>query len=1150
MLLLNVLSQPKQKKLKIALAIVVAVFALYALLGFLAVPYVIQRSLESYATEQLDRKMSIGEVRVNPLLFRLEMKDVALTERDGAPIAGFGRLVADFEISSIGRWAWTFAEIRLEAPALRADIGPDGRLNLAVLMDKFPKAAPRQDARPPRLLLQHVVVSEGSLALHDRSGATPAAAEIRPINFELRDISTIPDSHGAYAVSMRLQDGGAFRWKGDVSLAPLSSQGEVSVKGVRPATAWRFLRDELALEQPRGELDVAARYRMAVDGGTLMLLMDAVHVSGRDLAITAAGDKEPLVALASFEATGGRFDLGKRELVLPSVTLRDGAVAAEVDAQGGINWAKLVKAAPGDSGTASVSGTRKAAAPWKATIESLQMAGIRLRYVDGSRMRPVRVDAKEMTMKLAATAEGASGGTRVALDGVGLTLVQPSLRYVGTDEQPIAFDTIALEGGRFDLEQRQVTLGQVTVTGGAIRAVRDKSGAVPLLDDLAGRDAGLVRREVGDTVERAKAEGRAWRVVLDALEVSGTRLALSDLGFGEPVAYDGQNLRARLNGFQSDGKKPVKIDASLDFAQGGSLAASGVLQTNGEAFNGRVKVTQFNLKPLAPVLASRVRAQLVSGELSAEIKADYRARGGRHELRAAGPLSIDNVLLNESGTGEQLLGWKRLALSGMQLGLAPNGLTIEEARLSGLGAKIVVFKDRSLNLAKAVIPDPGAASPLRAADAPPREAVTTADLEPLFPVTIERVTVENGAVNFSDLSLVLPFAANVTELGGTVQGIGTDRVSRASVRLEGRVDQYGLARVSGSLRPFRPTAYLDFGVTFRNVEMSPLSPYTATFAGRRIASGRLSLDLQYKINEGMLAGDNKVVLQDLKLGERVDAPGAKDLPLDLAVALLTDSEGKIDVSLPVSGNVNDPQFSYGQVVWQAIANLIGRIVTAPFRALGALFGGAENLDSIAFDPARAALLPPEREKLKRLAEGLAKRPQLRLVVEGQHGPADRKALQEYDVERAVAARLGRPVAVGVVPEPANVTDAKTQRALEGLFIERQSEQALQQFVAESGKARGKPVERVNPALALVGRASADRDFYEALLKRLIEAAPVPEDTLSRLAADRARAVSDHLTKVLAVAAARVATRSATGAPQVKLTLEAPQATAAAGVSAR
>jgi len=464
-------------------------------------------------------------------------------------------------------------------------------------------------------------------------------------------------------------------------------------------------------------------------------------------------------------------------------------------------------------------------------------------------------------------------------------------------------------------------------------------------------------------------------------------------------------------------------------------------------------------------------------------------------------------------------------------------------RIVGVDAKVVVFKDRSVNLMKAVMVVPQAASAVAPAAA---QATTVADLKPVFPATIGRVAFEQGTVDFADQSLVLPFAAKVEDLTGVIQGLSTDRASRASVRLEGRVAEYGLARAEGSLNPFRPASFLDLNVVFRNVDMPPLSPYTATFAGRRIASGRLALDLQYKIDDGKLAGENRVVLEKFTLGERVKSPGALDLPLDLAVALLTDSDGKIDLAVPVHGSVNDPQFSYGHVIWQAIVNVLTRIVTAPFRALGALFGGGgESLESIAFDPGRATLLPPEREKLKRVAEALGKRPQLRVVAEGQYGPADRAALQRRDVELAVATRLGRAPAPGDLPDPVSVTDAKTQRALEALFGERQSEEALSKVVAETEKSRGKAVARVNAALALVGRGSADREFYEALLKRLTETAQVPDAALAQLAGARAHAVTEQLTAAFAVPAARAEARTAAAAGEARVRLALDVAPAAA-----
>jgi uncharacterized protein involved in outer membrane biogenesis len=1123
------------------LAIVLSLGIVYALFGFFAAPALIKRGITGYAAEPLQRRASVGEVHVNPLLLKLELKDFALAERDGRLIVGFKRLLVDFDVSSLARWAWTFSEIALEGLDLRVDIGPDGVLNLAVLLERIPKTERRPGERPPRVLLRHVVLSGGAIAFSDRSDPTPASTALQPINLELRDISTLPDHRGPYSVSARLADGGLLNWRGEVSLDPLSSHGEVNVKGVKPLTAWRFLQDELALAEPRGEFDFSARYRVAYARGAPQAVLENIQLAGRGIALTATGTTEPMLALSTIAATGGRFDLAAREIVVPSVEVRGGAVVADVDRGGTINWEKLVKARAARRTPEPDTGSSPR--PWKAKVESLKVAGISLRHTDRSRAKPIRIVAKEVAVELAATVETRPGGTQVLLEGITLALTNPAVSEPDAAEPLVVFDSIALDGGTVNLDDSRAGIGRVAVTGGSVRVVRDKTGALPILGFLGGADAGRVRRELAGALQHAKKEGRPWSVALDALEVNGTRIAFSDQSFGEPVAYDVQDLRVRLNGIRSDGRKPVKFNVAMRLAQGGAFTANGDFNVAGDRINARAKLDRINLKPLQPALFSRVRAVLVSGELSADLNADYRARGGRHGLGATGAARIDNLLLNDAEGGERMIAWSSLAANGISLSLAPDDLKVDEARIAGLDSRIVVYKDRSVNLVNVITVDPGRTGGDAGSTAAP---VTIGELEARFPVTVGRVLIEKGAVDFADLSLVLPFAAKVEEVEGVIQGVSTDRASRASVRLEGRVGEFGLARVNGSLRPFRPKSFLDLNVVFRNVQMPPLSPYSATFAGRRIASGRLALDLHYKIDNGTLAGDNRVVLEKFTLGERVEAPGAVSLPLDLAIALLTDSDGKIDLAMPVHGNVDDPQFSYGHLVWQAITTLLTRIVTAPFRALGALFGGGgERLESIAFDPGRTTLLPPEREKLKRVADGLARRPQLRLVAEGQYGPADRAALQQRDVALAVAARLGRPPAGGDSPEPVNVTDAKTQRALEGLFIERQSDQALSQFEAETGKSRGKEVQRVNAALALIGRGSADREFYEALLKRLSDTAQVPDAALAQLAGERARAVTGHLSTALAVPPARTEARTAAapGSAQVRLVLDAARAAA-------
>jgi hypothetical protein len=386
------------------------------------------------------------------------------------------------------------------------------------------------------------------------------------------------------------------------------------------------------------------------------------------------------------------------------------------------------------------------------------------------------------------------------------------------------------------------------------------------------------------------------------------------------------------------------------------------------------------------------------------------------------------------------------------------------------------------------------------------------------------VRVVNGAVDFADLSLVLPFATNVHKLQGAASRISSDPKSRTMLKFEGGVGQFGDVRVSGQLAPFQPKTFTDIDVAFRNVEMTTLSPYTATFAGRKIASGRLDLGLQYKIENDALKGNNTILLRDFTLGERVKSPDAKDLPLDLAVALLKDSEGKIDLAVPVEGNVDKPEFSIGGVIMTAIGNALGKLVTAPFRALGAAFGSSDGAaaDSVSFDPGRSTLAPPEQEKLKTLADALAKRPALQLTVHGGVDPvADGRALNARALDTALASKLGVAPAPGEVAGQVAFGDAKTQRALEAIAAERGGEGAVEAFQKTFEASAGRPAQRVNPALALLGQGSEDEAFYRALYDALVRTAPRPEGDLAQLAAQRSAAVKRRLTEGGALNDARV-----------------------------
>jgi hypothetical protein len=295
-----------------------------------------------------------------------------------------------------------------------------------------------------------------------------------------------------------------------------------------------------------------------------------------------------------------------------------------------------------------------------------------------------------------------------------------------------------------------------------------------------------------------------------------------------------------------------------------------------------------------------------------------------------------------------------------------------------------------------------------------------------------------------------------------------------------------------------------------------------------------------------LLGENKVVMADFQLGERVEAPGALDLPLDLAVALLKEPDGRIRLAVPVRGDLDNPKFEYGALIREAIGNVLRRIVTAPFRFIAGLFGGKadEDLQSVAFDPGSARIPPAEREQLQKVSEALKGRQQLKLVIHGGYDPQrDARALRERLLRRELAAQLGLKLQADEDPGPAALDSPDTQRALEKMMAARAGNDAVDLFAAEYAKKTGKEVNRVNPLLATFRRGRGDRDFYEALFDRLVQSQPLPDKLLPELAEQRARSIAEFMAKT-GIDAGRVAvgkTQTAdegSKAPAARLSLEA------------
>ena len=288
-------------------------------------------------------------------------------------------------------------------------------------------------------------------------------------------------------------------------------------------------------------------------------------------------------------------------------------------------------------------------------------------------------------------------------------------------------------------------------------------------------------------------------------------------------------------------------------------------------------------------------------------------------------------------------------------------------------------------------------------------------------ITIDAINLQDGSANYADLWIQPHFAVGIQSLNGSILGLSSNPRSHAKVELKGKVDRYAPVHIWGETNPLAATTYSDIKMSFKGVELTSATPYSGHFAGYKIEKGKLSVDIDYKIENRQLTAAHKFVIDQLELGERVESPDAVQLPLKIAVALLKDRNGVIDIDLPVTGSLDDPQFRIGPLIWKAVLNLLTKIATAPFAMLGHLFGGGEQMNYIDFHPGSAVLDPSEHDKLVALVKALKEKDKLELDVPVTFSPdVDRPGLATAHLnQRLLALSQDGRVAVTSAARPPN-----------------------------------------------------------------------------------------------------------------------------------
>ncbi len=684
--------------------------------------------------------------------------------------------------------------------------------------------------------------------------------------------------------------------------------------------------------------------------------------------------------------------------------------------------------------------------------------------------------------------------TELLLDNTSVRVAPFAIK--APDGRPLArLASLEVSETSIDLAKQLVTVGKIRSEKLETWAALEKDGQLDWQKLFASQPAKATPKEKAEPAaaqpapeeQAAKEPAKPWQVLLKDVQARNYMVHLADRSQKEPVALDVGPLNLDLQNFDSLNQSPFTLKLDTGVGKQGKLQAAG--QVNLAPVSARLDVAtrDIDLRVAQAYISPFIRLELRSGMLSSDLKVDLKSTEPL-AFSITGKAQANQLHTLDTIKNRDFVKWQQVNVDGLSY-VHGDALSIDKVTLLQPYARFIINEDRTTNVDDLLIPQPAD----KPAAAPSKPAAPGTGKE--LGIRIGQISINDGSANFADLTLTPNFATAVQQLNGQIGTIDNRKPLPAKVDIKGKVDRYAPVTIKGALNPFSPLASLDIATSFKRVELTTLTPYSGKFAGLRIRKGRLNLDLHYLITNGQLKAENKVVIEQLQLGEKVDSPDAVDLPIRLAVALLKDTEGKISIELPVSGDLNNPQFSVMPIVWQTLRNLVLRAAQAPFKLLGGLVsgGGSEDLGNVSFAAGSSDLTPEVQTSLDKLASALKERPELRLEIEGTAAQSsDGPLIAQQRLEREYQATWYKILQRRGDKVPANasllvVDDSDKPAMLEGIYRAR----LKQQPPAEWEK---------------LGRDERTTKLREAVIKSWAESPAL----LRNLGQERASSIKDYL----------------------------------------
>ena len=529
------------------------------------------------------------------------------------------------------------------------------------------------------------------------------------------------------------------------------------------------------------------------------------------------------------------------------------------------------------------------------------------------------------------------------------------------------------------------------------------------------------------------AHDTSWYVELHQFAFNDGSIDLLERSVSDGTYYRISNLNIKSGKVTTDFSKPISYTTSLHISADpqtfsdtskGALSSSGSVVIAEQTVQGKAAIEQLVLSQFQQYVSPHANVTLEDGLFNLNVEFDGAFMNAADKenidsLNVKASTSINNLSVLDDASSP-LLQWLSLKVDNIEFDHASNQLSVDNIHLQAPFARLIIDEAKQTNVSKLIVAssdksansesasETGSATTSKASNANVH-ASTTAEPSQAneLAIAVNTISIENGKAYFADHSLTPKFASAIESLNGKVLGIDSRSTSPANVDITGKIDNYAPVKLAGTIHPLKDDIDLDLDFSVKGAELTSVNPYSGTYMGYYIDKGLLSLAVQYKLNGKALEGKNHVVIDQLTLGKKSNSDQALSLPLGLAIALLEDRNGVIDLGLDVSGDIDSPDFSFGSIILNAIGNIITKAVTAPFSLLANLVGSDDELDNVEFGFGEHSLNADAQEKLNTLAKALKKRPGLRVNIEGTvNAMSDASALAQRQLNTTLLTRSG------------------------------------------------------------------------------------------------------------------------------------------------